>query len=101
MRYSGRFVQTAALCCSLTCMAALPAVAESVVSNAVAHQRTDGSQVVDITYQMSGATAATSVSLQISTDDGAMWPIRPAPAARPTARACTGAGRPVSVQSPP
>jgi formylglycine-generating enzyme required for sulfatase activity len=49
-----------------------------VVSNALASQRVDGSQVVDISYQLTGAIAATTVSLQISTDDGVTWPITPA-----------------------
>lgn len=76
----GGFLRMAALCAVAVSLGVLPAAAEPTVSNAVASQRGDGSQIVDISYDMAGAIAATTVSLQISTDDGVTWPITPAPA---------------------
>lgn len=80
MKQLERFAWTAALWGSVVLLGSMPGCAEPVVSNAVASQRHDGSQMVDISYQMSGAIAATTVSMQISTDDGVTWPITPAAA---------------------
>lgn len=66
-----------ALCAGFALMSVAPASADPVVSNAVTSQRMDGSQIVDITYIMAGATTDTYVSLRISTDDGATFPIAP------------------------
>lgn len=74
------FIRGAVVCAVLGLLGVTTALAEPIVSDAVALQRADGSQIVDITYNMAGAIAATKVSLKISTDDGATWPITPAPA---------------------
>ena len=71
---------SAALCAGFAFMSVVPAWAEPIVSNAVTSQRMDGSQIVDITYNMAGAIPGTFVSLRISTDDGVTWPIAPSPA---------------------
>ncbi len=80
MKNHCRFLRVPALCACMAWLGVMSASAVPEVSTAVASQRMDGSQIVDITYQMAGATAETTVSLQISTDDGVRWLIKPAPA---------------------
>lgn len=48
-----------------------------VVSNVRASQRTDGSGLVDIYYDLSGSSELTKVRILISSDDGATWNVTP------------------------
>ncbi|HNR36668.1 MAG TPA: formylglycine-generating enzyme family protein, partial [Candidatus Hydrogenedentes bacterium] len=53
------------------------ALADPVVSNVRASQRTDGSGQVDVYYDLSGAVGTAIVSLAFSNDNGVHWNIAP------------------------
>lgn len=44
-----------------------------VVTNVEAGQRTDGSKLVDVMYDLAGGVEPMTVSIVFSTDDGATW----------------------------
>lgn len=52
--------------------------AAPTVSNITASQRTDGSCLVDVYYNLSGGSSPMTVSVVFSNDNGATWSIQPA-----------------------
>ncbi|MCX7017853.1 MAG: formylglycine-generating enzyme family protein [Candidatus Sumerlaeota bacterium] len=71
-----RFLPMAVLCGVVAWLGATPAATEPIVSNGHASQHEEG-LVVDITYELTGATAATRVAILVSTDDAISWSIVP------------------------
>lgn len=75
----GSYVRGLTLLCGLMLALPLHAVAAPVVSNVVAGQRADGSGLVDVRYDLSGATASTLVTIQFSLDGGETYTVLPTP----------------------
>ena len=57
----------------------LEVAADPVVSITAASQRTDGSQLVDLYYDLSGGATTMTVSVTISSDNGQTWAVQPNP----------------------
>jgi formylglycine-generating enzyme required for sulfatase activity len=68
---------------SLACLAVLglapAAMTAPNVTNVTASQRTDGTGLVDVFYDLSGASSPTMVHVTFSNDNGANWNILPTP----------------------
>jgi formylglycine-generating enzyme required for sulfatase activity len=59
---------------------AVSSLAAPTVSNVRATQRTDGTRLVDIRYNLSGGSGPMSISVTVSPDNGATWSVQPASA---------------------
>jgi len=72
-------MRSALVCIALILLASARAnAATPVVTNVVARQRTDGTGMVDITYDLADPDSATvCISLEVSTDGGATYSARP------------------------
>jgi len=66
------------ICIMLVACAGVAWATTSVVSNVTAHQRTNGSMIVDIYYDLAySGTSSLTVSVVVSSDDGITYTIHP------------------------